>query len=126
VRTKDGTELPECPPFVKSIVRISANPSSATNVAFTVIFSKPVEGVDAADFKLTNTFLTGASITKVSGTDSGPYTVMVNTGTGNGTIRLDLRDTALFKAQMKLLLLVHTQAGKLTRLARELLPRSLS
>ena len=86
-------------PIVTSIVR--ASPSSTTNatsVDFTVTFSEPVTDVDTADFKLTNTTLTGTSVTGVTGIGAGlsysVYTVTVNTGTGNGTIRLDLPATA--------------------------------
>ena len=43
------------------------------------------------DFSLTTTGVIGASITDVSGSDSG-YTVTVGTGSGNGTIRLNVVD----------------------------------
>jgi hypothetical protein len=80
-------------PTVTSIIPASANPTNATSVDFTVTFSESVTGVDTTDFKLTNTILTGASITGVSGSGA-VYTVTVNTGTGNGTIRLDVPATA--------------------------------
>jgi hypothetical protein len=83
--------LPPATPV--SITRASANPTAAASVNFTVNFSNSVTGVDASDFKLTSTTLMGASITSVSGANS-TYTVMVNTGTGNGTIRLDILGTA--------------------------------
>jgi hypothetical protein len=77
-------------PTVTSIVRASSNPTTAANVNFTVTFSEPVSGVAAGDFTLTTT----GSIARasVSGVGGGPiaYTVTVNTGTGNGTIRLDV------------------------------------
>ena len=73
---------------VLSITRGNPNPTNLSNVDFVVTFSAPVTGVDIADFKLTNTILTGTSVTSVTGT--GPYTVTVNTGTGNGTIHLDV------------------------------------
>ncbi|MBI5954934.1 MAG: hypothetical protein HY865_25010 [Chloroflexi bacterium] len=81
-------------PKVLSNVRVNADPTSLTTVDFAVTFSEAVTGVDASDFKLTTTLLTGASITGLSGSGAGPYTVTINTGTGNGTIRLDLRETA--------------------------------
>jgi predicted outer membrane repeat protein len=43
-------------PAVVSIVRASANPTSAAIVTFTVTFSEAVTGVDASDFALTKTF----------------------------------------------------------------------
>ncbi|HNA88654.1 MAG TPA: Ig-like domain-containing protein [Anaerolineales bacterium] len=75
-------------PNVSSITRVNANPTSASTVDFTVTFTESVTGVDASDFSLTTTGVTGASITNVTGTGS-TRTVSVNTGSGNGTIRLD-------------------------------------
>src|SRR6185436_633420 len=70
-------------------IRASTNPTAAASVDFTVTFSETVTGVDSADFVLTTTgSIAGASITGVTG--SGPYTVSVNTGSGSGTIRLDV------------------------------------
>jgi hypothetical protein len=78
-------------PRVLSILRGDAHPTAADSVRFVVTFSEPVSGVDAADFVLTATGVSGASLTTVSGADA-VYTVRVNTGTGNGTLRLDLID----------------------------------
>ncbi|MBI2933480.1 MAG: hypothetical protein HYY16_17690, partial [Planctomycetes bacterium] len=78
-------------PTVTSITLASANPTNAASIDFTVTFSESVSAVDTADFSLTST-VTGASITGVSG--SGPYTVSVDTGTGDGSIRLDVPITA--------------------------------
>ncbi len=79
------------PPVVSSVTRASTNSTGASSVDFTVTFSEAVTGVDVADFALTTTGVTGASITGVSGSGT-TYTVTVNTGTGNGTIRLDVVD----------------------------------
>ena len=78
-------------PSVVSSVRANANPSNRTTVFFTVTFSESVIGVTAADFALTNTGVSGASITSVTGTGA-TRVVGVNTGTGDGTIRLDVVD----------------------------------
>jgi hypothetical protein len=85
----------EASPSIVSIVRTSTSPTSASSVNFTVTFSEPVTGVDAdgSDFSLVTSGVSGASITNVSGSGSS-YTVSVNTGSGNGTIRLDVPDTA--------------------------------
>ncbi len=81
-----------CAPVVSSIVRANPDPTAAASVDFTVTFNQPVTGVDAADFVLTTTgTIAGASVTGVTGSGA-TYTVSVNTGTGNGTIRLDLID----------------------------------
>ncbi|HMZ08350.1 MAG TPA: choice-of-anchor Q domain-containing protein [Anaerolineales bacterium] len=77
------------PPFVISITRASASPTSAASVDFTVTFSKAVTGVDSGDFSLTTSGVSDASITNVSGSGS-VYTVSVNTGSGNGAVRLDI------------------------------------
>ncbi|NOT06261.1 MAG: hypothetical protein HOP27_16840 [Anaerolineales bacterium] len=76
---------------VLSINRVNGSPTAATSVSYTVTFSKPVYGVDLADFNLTLSGVTGASLTSISGT-SATRTVVVNTGTGGGTLQLDLTD----------------------------------
>ena len=78
-------------PVISSITLASPNPTSATNVSFIVIFSEPVTDVDAGDLTLMLTGITGATITNISGSGT-EYTVTVNTGSGNGTIRLDVVD----------------------------------
>jgi len=77
------------PPEVIAILRADADPTSEPVVDFTVAFSEPVTGVQLSNFSLATTGVTGAAITEVSGALSA-YTVTVSTGTGVGTIRLDL------------------------------------
>jgi len=83
-------------PSVVSSVRADPNPTTAASVRFTVTFSESVTSVDTADFTLTVTGVTGASVTNVSG---GPtaYTVNVNTGTGSGTLRINVVDNDSIK-----------------------------
>ncbi len=88
VDTLDGT-----PPTVVSITRVNPNPTKSGSVAYTVTFSEPVLNVGGADFGLTTTGVTGASIFGVSGSGATRM-VTVLTGTGDGTIRLDVLDTA--------------------------------
>ena len=78
-------------PMVASIKRVSPSPLNAASVDFSVTFTEPVTGVDATDFTLTVTGLTGASVANVSGSGAA-YTVTIDTGSANGTIRLDLVD----------------------------------
>lgn len=85
------------PPTVLSIVRANTNPTNAASVNFTVTFSESVTGVDIAppfdDLGLTiGPGITGAFITSISPISGPMYTVSVNTGSGNGTIRLDVID----------------------------------
>jgi CSLREA domain-containing protein len=80
------------PPTVLSITRADANPTSLDPVHFTVTFSRAVTGVDTTDFTTTTTgAITGTSATGVAGGPSA-YTVTVATGTGDGTLRLNLAD----------------------------------
>ncbi|MCX8125984.1 MAG: S8 family serine peptidase, partial [Dehalococcoidia bacterium] len=81
--------IPLTRPTVVSITRASANPTNAASVDFTVTFSEAVSGVDASDFSLTTTGITGAGVSSVGGSGA-TYTVTVNTGAGDGTLRLDL------------------------------------
>ncbi|PKN93179.1 MAG: hypothetical protein CVU44_12180 [Chloroflexi bacterium HGW-Chloroflexi-6] len=85
----DGPDITS--PAVWSIARANPNPTNAASVNFTVTFSEPVVNVDVADFALTTLGLSGASITGLSGSGD-TYTVAVNTGSGKGTIRLDVAD----------------------------------
>ncbi|UXI66549.1 beta strand repeat-containing protein [Tahibacter amnicola] len=92
--TGEGVEIEGCTldcPSVLSINRVNATPTSATTVDYTVTFNTSVTGVDVTDFVLTNTGISGASVTGVTGSNA-TYTVTVNTGTGSGTLRLDLND----------------------------------
>ncbi|MCT7961168.1 Ig-like domain-containing protein [Laspinema sp. D1] len=78
-------------PTVTSITRADANPSNAGIVNYTVTFSENVTGVNATDFTLAPGSIADASITSVTGSGS-TYTVAVNTGTGDGTVQLNLTD----------------------------------
>jgi hypothetical protein len=93
--TQSGTwnaSLP-VPPTVLSITRLNPSPTNASSVNFSVTFSKSVMGVDIDDFALMKTGVTGAAVSGVSGSGN-VYTVTVNTGSGNGAIRLDIPGSA--------------------------------
>lgn len=79
------------PPAVVSITRLDPTPGGAASVRFSVLFDQPVFGVDAGDFSLTASGPSGTALVAVNGS-GGAYTVSVNTGTGDGTLRLDLSD----------------------------------
>lgn len=81
------------PPTVESITRLDANPTNASSVEFLVSFSESVDGVEADDFSLATSVLSGALVTGVDG-GTQVYTVTVSTGSGDGTLRLDIPDTA--------------------------------
>ncbi|RMF67401.1 MAG: type I secretion C-terminal target domain-containing protein, partial [Cyanobacteria bacterium J069] len=91
-----SAELPGQPPRVFAIARIGAATTAAATVSFSVIFSEPVTGVDTTDFSLVTTGVTGSSIASVAGSD-GKFTVVVNTGTGSGTIRLNVLNDGSIK-----------------------------
>ncbi|MCC6972217.1 MAG: hypothetical protein IT434_18545 [Phycisphaerales bacterium] len=76
-------------PTTSSSSLASSNPTSSSNVEFTVTFPEPVSGVDVNDFALTTTGVFGAAISGISGSGN-VYTISVDTGNGNGTIRLDI------------------------------------
>lgn len=78
-------------PRCVSINRASSNPTNAASVNFTVTFSGTVTGVDASDFVIDATGVSGASITGVSGSGA-TRTVSVATGTGDGRLSIDLID----------------------------------
>jgi hypothetical protein len=78
-------------PTVSSINRANANPTNASSVGWNVTFSESVTGVDAGDFQLANTGLTGPGSINVTGSGAN-YSVTANTGTGSGTLGLNLND----------------------------------
>ena len=84
-------------PNILSINRSGSNPTNATSVDFTVTFSKPVSSISTDSFTLNTTGVSGPSITSVSASSGSSVTVTVNTGTDNGTIRLDILGTATIK-----------------------------
>jgi lamin tail-like protein len=87
-----GAAMAPDPPHVVSITRAAATPANTANVAFNVTFSESVSGVDSSDFFVTKTgAITGASVSNVSGSGSS-YVVTVATGSGDGTLRLDVVD----------------------------------
>ncbi|MCB0118590.1 MAG: PD40 domain-containing protein, partial [Anaerolineales bacterium] len=77
---------------VTSILRLDANPTASAGARFAVTFSESVTGVDTSDFVLsTSGSVGGASLVDVVGAGNA-YTVNVNAGSGDGTLRLDLVD----------------------------------
>jgi glucose/arabinose dehydrogenase len=78
-------------PTVQAINRVGSTPTNAGSVQWTVTFSETVTGVDLSDFALAASGVTGATLTGISGSGS-VYTVTASTGTGNGTLGLNLVD----------------------------------
>jgi len=78
---------------LNSIALVNATLNNLSSVQYTVTFTDPVSGLSASNFTAiaTSGNITGQSVTGVSG--SNPYTVTVNTGSGDGTLRLDLTST---------------------------------
>ncbi|HNT55844.1 MAG TPA: cadherin repeat domain-containing protein, partial [Anaerolineaceae bacterium] len=87
------TDVDDFAPTVLSITRLDANPTSAASVDYAVVFSEPVTGVAENDFTLTFTGLNDPLVLVVSGSGDN-YVVTVDTGSGNGTLRLDLPEAA--------------------------------
>ncbi|MGH2795608.1 MAG: hypothetical protein ACRDKG_15050 [Actinomycetota bacterium] len=78
-------------PTALAITRNGATPTNASSVSWTVAFSEAVTGVGADDFVRVVSGLTSTSIASVSGSGAS-YVVTANTGSGSGTIALDLSD----------------------------------
>jgi trimeric autotransporter adhesin len=79
-------------PSVASINRVSATPTNATSVDYTVTFSENVGGVDMSDFALTSTGTAAGTISSVSAANGSTYTVTVSNISGDGTLRMDLKN----------------------------------
>jgi len=78
-------------PFVISVERADANPTNASSVDFTVTFNETVTGVNAGDFAIDASGVVGASVAGVTGSGA-TRTVTLNTGTGDGTLSIDVID----------------------------------
>jgi len=89
--TGESYAIDKTVPTVTSINRASTSPTDAGSVSWNVTFSEDVAGVDASDFALTQTGVSGASISDVSG-GNATYTVTAGTGSGDGTLGLNLVD----------------------------------
>ncbi|HZY90045.1 MAG TPA: Ig-like domain-containing protein, partial [Gemmataceae bacterium] len=84
--------LDHTPPAVQSIALAGASPTNAASVGYTVTFSEAVTGVNLGDFSLAAAGVSGAAIKSVTGSGA-VYTVTVGTGSGNGTLRVDVKAT---------------------------------
>ncbi|SDT23587.1 gliding motility-associated C-terminal domain-containing protein [Mucilaginibacter mallensis] len=75
---------------ISSINLVTTSPTNAISVQYTVTFGAAVTGLSTSNFSLTTTGgISGASITSIAGSGT-TYTVTANTGTGDGTIALNL------------------------------------
>ncbi|MDO7877793.1 Ig-like domain-containing protein, partial [Hymenobacter sp. ASUV-10] len=81
------------PPVTVTGITPTATPTNDGTATFTVTFSGSVTGVTAGSFSLTPSGISGATIAGVTGSGSS-RTVTVNTGSGDGTLRLDLSNGA--------------------------------
>ncbi|MEA2219963.1 MAG: hypothetical protein QOJ35_2589 [Solirubrobacteraceae bacterium] len=80
------------PPTALSIDRLDATPTSAGTVHWRMTFSEAVTGVGAGDLALARGGgLTGGAIGSVTGSGT-TYTVTASTGSGSGTLGLNLVD----------------------------------
>ncbi|SJZ63166.1 FG-GAP-like repeat-containing protein [Sediminibacterium ginsengisoli] len=79
------------PATLNSIVRAGSNASvNITTADYTVTFGSAVTGLTTTNFSLTaSAGITGSSVQSVSGSGT-TYTVTVNTGSGDGTLVLNL------------------------------------
>jgi len=78
---------------VNELVRNSGNPIQGGTVQYLLEFANPVSGVSASNFTLSTTgAVSGASIGTISGSGSA-WTIDVNTGSGEGTVTLNLNNT---------------------------------
>lgn len=79
-------------PYILSISRADISPTNSNSVHFTVTFDESITGVDTSDFTVVGTGSATGVITGLSGSGS-TYTVSVNSISGTGTLRLDLKSS---------------------------------
>ena len=81
----------ESAPDVTQFSSAIVGPTSLDQVTFDLQFDEDVTGVDTSDLVLDATGVTGAMIDSITGSGAA-YTVTVLTGTGDGSIQVDLVD----------------------------------
>ena len=80
-------------PAVQSFVRLGSSPTGAATVSWRITISQPVTGVTTTAFSLAATGITGASIQSLTGSGA-VYVVTATTGSGDGTLGLNLSNPA--------------------------------
>lgn len=88
----DLTAGSAAPPAVSASRRTSNANTNRAAVEFVVSFSRGVEGVDAGDFVFAEGAPQDAAITQVVPVGASIYRVAVQTGTGDGYLKLDVVD----------------------------------
>ncbi|MEO6977987.1 MAG: cadherin-like beta sandwich domain-containing protein, partial [Mucilaginibacter sp.] len=81
------------PTTINSLNRVTSTVTNASSVSFAAVFGTAVTGVTASNFSVTTTGVSGvtnASIGTPTTSDNITWTVPVSTGTGDGTIQLNL------------------------------------
>ena len=81
------------PPKIIGVTAAGSSPTNAGTVEYIVGFSEPVKGVDATGFGVAANGVTGAfieAVTPVAGSGGAQYSVEINTGTGDGTVALQI------------------------------------
>lgn len=96
--TGQAYAIDQTAPIVSASLRSDlTNPTNASTVHFTVLFSEPVTLVDAGDFELTTTGGFTANIASVSALDTKTYNVTVDTIANGlyGILRLDVKSSGV-------------------------------
>lgn len=78
-------------PTVTSINRVGNPVTNGASVVYTVTFSEAVIGVDTNDFMLALSSTASGNVASVISVDGSVYTVTVDTVSGDGPLRLDLK-----------------------------------
>jgi hypothetical protein len=75
---------------VTSVTRLTPSPAATTQVSYQVVFSSSVSGISISNFNTTTTgSVSGTFVSSTVGSGT-TYTVTVRTGTGDGTLRLNV------------------------------------
>ncbi len=82
------------PTTIGSLTAVSSTTTNAATVQYTATFAASVTGLSTSNFSLSTTGgVSGASVSAISGSGT-TYTVTVNTGSGDGTIQLNLANAS--------------------------------
>ncbi|MDF3864842.1 DUF4347 domain-containing protein [Pseudomonas denitrificans (nom. rej.)] len=89
-----GVLIDAVAPAATSIGRADVTPNNGSTLNYTVTFSEAVSGVDTSDFTLNSTGSAVGTISSIVQIDARTYRVQVSAVSGDGTLRLDVRNGA--------------------------------
>ncbi len=86
-----GVQIDTVAPQVASLLRVGANPTVAASVEWQLSFDEPVASLSATHVSLASTGVSAPMLSNITTTgDNRTWTLVANTGTGSGTLGIEV------------------------------------